>query len=296
MSDHESTVLHEGVGGQSRGNTESPNGPPAFIAAIASHNDGGRQWGSLASQATFWSAVVVGVALSSWSSANGLFFAGVHPVPLRLNPALLCLGAVFGAIVLLNLWSIYRNPKPLRVPRNTLTVLASVLFLGTIVSSLYPGPGALAVRDSLPPVEVQKITKSFGLPAFFTNGVSSPTAMERKQLAATFKVFRHCEAGALQVRGFASSAPFRGRTEDQSQELNRQLANNRAVQTRDLLTKLIGVSSEVVEWDTYAAMAAERRLIDINTDGNRIPEAEELNRRVEIFWNDSACVDAGSKR
>jgi hypothetical protein len=253
-------------------------------------------WRSSFRRILFWSTVTVGTAASSWLSQDGLHFAGVRPVPVRVNPALLCVAAGCGVVVVGTVWSAYRGRRPLGSIRGTVAVLAFILFVGAIAAALHPGPGALAARDSLPPLEVQSASKSFGFPTFFANGASAAAAAEKRQLAAAFAVVRHCEAGTLYIRGFASSAPFRGRTQEQSRELNRVLANTRATETRDLLAKLTGVTAEIKEWGTYEAMAAERRLLDIGVDGKRILPVEMLNRRAEVFWNDSACASLVSKR
>lgn len=98
------------------------------------------------------------------------------------------------------------------------------------------------------------------------------------------------------VRGFASSAEFRGATSSRSDELNQEVANLRARLAAEELKNTIGDQPRfVVEAQTFqtpSQMTAARWYLDrLNTgsDGSqpRQVDAEELDRRVELVINEA---------
>lgn len=267
---------------------KSPSTPPPVSNAAQAVD--GAQASPLSVHVALWTASLLAVAGSSWFSVRGLHLAGVHPVPLRINPLLIGIGALLGIVGVTLAWAGYRSQGGVRWWHSGLTVFVAILSLGAIISSLYPGLGTVAARDFLPPPQGLHGSASFALPVFFENGAWTLTPSERRHLASAFAVFRHCEAGTLFLRGFASSAPFRGRTAEQSRELNRQLANRRATEVNAVLQSAASLAGTIQDWESPDSMIEQRRIVDIGLIGERLTAAEELNRRVEVFWNDSACV------
>jgi flagellar motor protein MotB len=124
----------------------------------------------------------------------------------------------------------------------------------------------------------------------FDTGRSTLTPSERQRLKDTFEIFRACEVATLYVRGYASSAPYK----EENEYRNLLLANGRAIAVRNELKTLVGLTPQHAEWSTHTRMAEMRRLRDLDANGRIIKALERLNRRAEVFWNDSHCISDGA--
>jgi hypothetical protein len=237
----------------------------------------------------FWTLAVAVAFFCSLLAGRGLWFAGVPPVPLKANPVLLTIAVGLIPCVAFFTWYVF-SKKHLNL---TLSLpIFCLLPIGIVISSIHPGTGSIIARDLVQTTSLQRPGRVFAMPAYFANGIEDPAASEIKRLADAFSTFRECEAGTLRVKGFASSRPYAGSTIEQSNERNKSLANDRAKRVAELLEKSIGRKVEAVPWPDYYHMQSERRIRDIDLSGNALLDAERLNRRVEIYWNDSPCAPA----
>lgn len=101
----------------------------------------------------------------------------------------------------------------------------------------------------------------------------------------------------LEVRGFASSSKFEGR--DDSNELNLEVANRRAVAVHERITGRLAEMAGVPEvagsldvalrtWRFYDKMAASAGFNDRDDEGEYSEQRGLLNRRAEILLHDPA--------
>jgi hypothetical protein len=120
---------------------------------------------------------------------------------------------------------------------------------------------------------------------------------QKRELAALREALAACSAddGALlvQVRGYASSAPFMVDSviADNSDEMNLQVANERAEAIVQILkADKSSLNVESAPWKTFSEMVDARSFNDHEGDG-RSSMREFLNRRVEIVVPDiGECV------
>lgn len=260
---------------------------------------GGRLWVDRLSRIVihigFWLVLASCGAALSYICRKGITFGGIHPIPLRANPALLAVGILALPAVALVAWIALRRNVAARSILAIFALSGAFLALGVIVTSVYPGPGMLAARDFAPAPELVEGTTIFAMPFFFDNGSPTLSDAQKHYLTTAFSVFRSCERDAVYVRGFASSKAFAHHDKTQSNELNKSLANERAMYVKVVLEKVLGAEVREKTWDSYDQMVNERRLRDTSLDGESLPEAEKLNRRVEIVWSDSVCTHLGDR-
>lgn len=237
----------------------------------------------------FWVCVCGVGFMGAWLAQRALYFDGIPPVPLRANPRILSISIFAIPGVLIITWWISRSTV-----RHSLLFPAAVLLvclcLVGVISSLSPGPGSLATREIVQVSSVAPRKNTFAYPIYFDNDRFILTRSEHRRIIDALSVFRSCESSTLRVRGFASSAEFRPDRE-RSDEYNKNLANRRASAVRDLIKVAAGIEAVATVWATYDEMVGQRRLRDVGLDGERLLPIEKLNRRVEVFWNDSRCSE-----
>lgn len=245
-----------------------------------------------------WLAIIPVAAIAGWLPEHGLFFGGVDPVPVRINPLLFILSVSGGLATTALAW--------LRWPKSWAEMpfwpfLISGLFavsLSGLLSAAFPGVGSIVSRETIttdPPPPPRGT--AFAIPILFPNGSPVIPSAELERLKENFEVYRGCEVGNLKVRGFASSAQFADPA--LSDFKNKTLANDRAKAVAEAVSVMTGTRPEVVPWESYEEMERNRRIRDVDPDNNgRILAAEARNRRAELFWDDTTCfsprpADAG---
>jgi outer membrane protein OmpA-like peptidoglycan-associated protein len=234
----------------------------------------------------FWLGLLLMLWVSDLVVDRGDGFGGRTPVPLRFNPNLLVLSILGLPCFLLLSWlaeSRWREKGRLIL---CLGLLGASLCFGVIVGAMKPGNGVTVARDLVYSPPNTPGMRVFALPVYFANGQPMLTRAEKKRILDAVTVFSSCQSGTLYVRGFASSLPYRVENEYR----NKLLAINRARSVKAVLDSSTGKSAQLAEWRTYDEMAQARRLRDVGTTGERLIDAERLNRRVEVFWNDSLCT------
>jgi flagellar motor protein MotB len=239
--------------------------------------------------AAFWACLWIAGLVGAWLLQRSLYFDGTPPVPLRVNPKLFSLSLAGVPVVLLALWASIQYTSRLNIAFALATLFIGLCLVG-MVASLSPGPGSLVAREVVQVSSLKPKQNTFAYAVYFENGKPNFSGGESRRIMDALSVFRACEAGTLQVRGFASSAPYL-RDPSKSDEYNKNLANTRAVVVKDRIRELSGAIATAKEWDSYEEMVKERRLRDVGLAGERLISIERLNRRVEIVWNDSRCTD-----
>lgn len=233
-------------------------------------------------------ALISAFLLLSKLTPNGLYLLHSNPVPLRANPACVGIAISSGLLALLIGGILIYYDRPHSWIAILSLVICSLLSFGFLVAGVGPGPGSIVGRD----IEVSPAQASgrnvFALSVFFPNGSPEITSLERARLSDAVQIFRHCELGGMVVRGFASAAPFRGVSPDESDRKNLVLANGRASAVSDLLHGLLGVTGRKEIWNTYYDMNLQKQIVD-EEGGKRVIAGERLNRRVEVIWDDSQC-------
>ena len=236
----------------------------------------------------FWVGLILVMLVTTHVITSGDHFATGTPVPLRSNPWLLTIGLSGIPLFIIFLWlANIRWPN-----QNRMTFLIGLLGLalcgGVLLGAMKPGSGLTVSRDLIyvPPSPPEG--RVFAIPVFFPNGQYRLPQSELSRIRDVATVFGDCARGTLLIRGFASSLPYK--TENEYK--NRMLAIDRAFAVRAALDPSVGKSARIVEWKAFEDMAGARRLRDIGDDGQRVLEYERLNRRVELFWNDSPCMQA----
>jgi hypothetical protein len=220
----------------------------------------------------------------------GLDYRDADPVPFRINPSIVSMAGfslLVCAVVSVFILTIHRLIGRVAV---LLAFIAVLIPFTMLVISAYPSANAVYIRDMVAGSGSSPGRKSFGFPVYFDDNISKPGSNELQRVKDSFSIFRHCEASTVSVKGFASSKEFEGKSKEQSEQLNLALANARASTIGGLIFEMSGQQPVVVAWPDYASMLKDRRIRDVTSDGARIKDAERLNRRAEIFWNDSACI------
>lgn len=232
--------------------------------------------------------ILILASVLSFLAKNGLYLFGSSPVPLRANPISLTLSllASVACCLLAVRLLVFRSASFVPV-----VMLGSlfVLSIGLMIGGISPAPGSIVGRDieASPPALPGRT--AFALNVYFPNGSPNISESEHDRLIDALQVFRRCELGALIVRGFASSAPFQGVSQQDSDMKNVALANSRAGGVAKLIEKSTGQTPKSEIWNTYFDMTNDRQINDAVVNGRRDLESERLNRRVEIIWNDSQC-------
>ena len=233
-------------------------------------------------------AFVVSFYLLSKLTANGIYLFHSNPVPMRANPVCVGVSIACGllALVIGGLLIYYDRPHSWIAILSL--VVCSLLSFGFLAIGIAPGPGSIVGRDIEASAAQASGRNVFALSVFFPNGSPEITNLERARLSDAVQIFRHCELGDMVVRGFASAAPFRGLSPDESDRRNLVLANDRATAVSDLLHSSLGSTGRKEIWNTYYDMNLQKQIVD-EEDGKRILSGERLNRRVEVTWDDSQC-------
>jgi hypothetical protein len=238
--------------------------------------------------AAIWSVFIACAFSSKYFVVHGLYFEGVWPVPLRVNPLLFSLGIVgLGvASLLFGLFVANLSGKPILAP--VIACAAILLSVCSVLGSIQPSKGALVVRDRVQSPYQKPAKPVFAIPVLFRNGQFRMDRLQRSTMIQNLRIFGTCGSGTLYVRGFASSARYPPSKGD-SNNLNKNLANNRAEEVQMVLHKFAHIEAKLLPaWHSYPEMVAERRLID-EAGGKRLKDMEALNRRVEIFWEETPC-------
>jgi hypothetical protein len=238
--------------------------------------------------AAIWLVFIACAISSKYFVVDGLYFDGVWPVPMRVNPLLFSLGIVgLGvASVLFGFFVAKLSGKPVLAP--LVACAALLLSACSVLGSIQPSKGALVVRDRVQSPFQKPAKPVFAIPVFFRNGQFRLDGFQRSTMLQNLRVFGSCGSGALYLRGFASSARYPPSKGD-SNDLNKKLANARAEEVQTVLHTSAHIEAKLLTpWHSYPEMVAERRLID-EAAGRRLKDMEILNRRVEIFWEESPC-------
>ena len=232
-----------------------------------------------------WLVIIPLAWVADYVARNGLFFLGVQPVPMRLNPPLFVLSLVVALLATLLAW--VRSPLGL-AGRHIAPFIVALFVCSSIglIGSLSPGAGSIVTRETLTfdPAPPPKGTV-FAIPVLFANNSSLLSSLERSRLIENFEVYRGCEIGNLKVRGFASSATFM----EHSHFRNLLLANDRARAVAAAIESIADVRAEVQVWQTFEAMERNKRIRDLDLSGGRVLTAEARNRRAELYWDDTTC-------
>lgn len=237
----------------------------------------------------WWALVAaVGFCAAIWTAAyilpQSLFFRGVPPVPIRVNPPLFWMGLA-GFITSAALLWLLSNGGASNARSTAILIGPIVLSFGSVLASVHPGQGAYVSRDET--IERAKPPeRSFAIPIFFENGSKELLTAEVKKVKDAIELMQDCSITRPRVRGYASSRPFRKGDSDAE---NLRLANLRTKAVRDAL-KDAGIEADSVPyWETYAEMATSRRIRDRDLSDVLLPDRERLNRRVDIFWEQTSC-------
>ena len=99
---------------------------------------------------------------------------------------------------------------------------------------------------------------------------------------------RACGASSIRIAGYASSAPYRSKSDAR----NLALAGRR-VERVAVAAQREGLSAERLPWDHIEDMRRVDFFLD-QRDGRRLLEAEALNRRVDVRYACSAPAVAPS--
>jgi outer membrane protein OmpA-like peptidoglycan-associated protein len=243
-----------------------------------------------------WGTVVGSIWASGYFVRTGLFFRGVHPVPLRVNPLLL----VLSLILLPSIAALFAH---FTVRAGRLRVIPAIVGLGLVLvgcgalfGAMYPGSMTVVARDELRVPDRPASERVFAIPVFFSNGRDQIEHDEGRRLKDEFEVYSSCGKADVFVRGFASSRPYRDRNASKNgpartkEWLNNDLANRRALAVESFMKKELKIDTELADpWPAYEDMVAQRRLKDTDLEGKLIPKVERLNRRVEIYWKTNLC-------
>lgn len=237
----------------------------------------------------FWTSLVLCAwLLGRWTVVAKALSYG-QSVPVRAHPAQFVTGLSMALFCLVtSIVAVYLKQA---VARTVCAILIPVTLLcvGVVVASIQPSDGALNIRDERRATPQEAGSSVYAFVVLFPNGVSAIPSSEQSRVTDFVNVFRSCGDGQLLVRGFASSAPFR-RKRDNSNRLNLDLANERAVAVTSLIESITGVPvQQTDQWTDYLFMDSARRIRDVNTKGYPILEAERLNRRVEVYWTTNIC-------
>lgn len=235
-------------------------------------------------------SMLVWLIVLSWIAEKGLRFGGVPPVPLQGNPILITAGIICALVVVALHFVRPDQSAKARLLRGASLPLA-IMGVTLFVASIHQGRGAIAARETLIPRTIRQ-PAVFAIPVIFANASPEIAPSERRRIMQNVAVFRDCEANTVFIRGFASSAAFR----DENAYRNLTLANNRALAVQRVIQEETGLAPQVKTWTNFDEMMAERRIRDLDAAGGRVLVAEELNRRAEIFWNDSHCISLGLGR
>jgi hypothetical protein len=233
-------------------------------------------------------AVYLNYRLSQSDSA--LFYGNVPPVPILANPLLLTRG-LFISLLFVSIIAC-GAAFPITVSRwsNAVGIPGLIFGVSLVVASVAPGRGNLNVRDEERAPDRSASEKMLAYAVFFNNRDHMLAKDSLSQLKRNVDFFQTCGSGKLYIRGFASSARFSTAIGD-SDELNKNLANDRALEIQKFLDETLHVQSYVANtWDSYTDMEAERRILDTDVLGNRLKDREAMNRRAEIFWLSNNCV------
>jgi len=245
--------------------------------------------GSWLSHAALWAGLCAAGLAGAWLLQRALYFGGTPPVPMRVNPTLFSASLAGVPVVLLGLWVSCLYTSRLNIAFALATLFLGLCFAG-LLASLSPGQGTLVAREVIPATSLRPKQTAFAYVAYFNNGEPGLELGEQRRIIDALSVFRACEAGSLQVHGFASSARYL-RDPSKSAEYNKNLANQRASVVKKHIEDLAKVDVTAKQWESYEEMARARRLRDEGLSGERLLPMEKLNRRVEIVWNDSRCTD-----
>jgi outer membrane protein OmpA-like peptidoglycan-associated protein len=141
----------------------------------------------------------------------------------------------------------------------------------------------------LPPQ--RPVEHELGVTFLYPNGRDFLLPSEVPRLANELEMLRRCDGAKMELRGFASSAPYK--TDNEARNL--LLANKRA----DSLSRQLrerGLDIVPYHWPTFFAMATGRRIRDVDASGVAIRAKERLNRRVEVWWTEeTACMGEATK-
>lgn len=246
-------------------------------------------WGSV-----WWTLLAAGgFCAAIWVIAyvlpQSLFFRGVPPVPIRVNPPLFWMGLggfiTFAAV----LW-LLSNSGASNARSTAILVGPVVLSFGSVLASVHPGQGAHVSRDET--IERAKPPeRSFAVPIFFENGSDELLPVEVRKVQDVIELMQDCSIASPSIRGYASSRPFRKERNEDSDAENLRLANRRATAVRDALKDRAGIEVDFVPWETHAEMASKRRIRDRDLSDLLLSDKERLNRRVDIFWEQTSCFD-----
>ena len=242
-----------------------------------------------------WVACILSVLSYRYLVLHGLYFDGKAPVPLRANPRLpvLAMEVLIAGLLFVGLAAL--SNKKISVWLSVGAIVAICLSVGALLASVEPGKGSLAIRDrSLAPYN-QPPNPMFAIPVLFENGNFHINPSESKRLIRNLEIFGSCGHGRIYVRGFASSATYNPPPGGNSDDLNKQLANARAREVQAVLWTKAKIKATLASpWESYAAMKAQRRIIDSTDDKKRLLPREALNRRVEVFWENGSCQQLSS--